>query len=236
MTADSIAARYAGRTVVCAASGPSLAAEDLAAVRGAGLPVFVVNNSWQLAPWADVLVAMDTAWWLHYGAAAVAGFAGARVGWTAASGKLGAQCTAHGMMLPNFGNSGAAAIALAARGRAARVLLLGYDAQAASGGALHWHADHPAPLKNPLLSINRWPQQFERAAVYAKKQGARVINCSRRTALRCFPIQTLEEALRTPNHSGTSGASTSAASGTRTPAVPPRLSATGPGPSITGAT
>jgi hypothetical protein len=230
MTVDGLASRFRGATVVCAASGPSLAAADLDQVRAAGLPLVVVNDTWRMAPWADVLVAMDTAWWRVHGAEVAAQFCGATVGWTAQAPKFGAQFTAWASGMHNFGNSGAAAIALLARGRAACALLLGYDARAGEGGALHWHADHAAPLSNPQLSLGRWPKQFERVAAHAKQAGLRVINCSRRTALRCFERATLEEALRsTPNRSA-SGSSMSAASGGSPPAPPPSGSAIAPGP------
>lgn len=229
MTAERVAVRYAGRTVVCAASGPSLTAGDLELVRQAGIPLVVCNDTWRLAPWAEVLVAMDTAWWLAHGEEAAAKFSGDRVAFTEQAGKFGASCTTHAAMLPAFGNTGAAAVALMARGRAAQVILIGYDAGAGPRGELHWHADHAPPLKNPQTSLCRWPQQFERVGEYAKRQGTRIVNCSRRTALACFERMELEEALRITPRSEPSGFSTSAASGGRTPAGQPSLSATGPG-------
>ena len=47
------------------ASGPSLTKEDVDAVRG--LNVIVINTSYWLAPWADILYACDGHWWdWHY--------------------------------------------------------------------------------------------------------------------------------------------------------------------------
>jgi len=233
---DRLLGRWRGRTVACAASGPSISAEDLQLVRSAGVPLICVNNTWRLAPWADMVVAMDTAWWKHYGAELQAGFAGERVGYTSQAPKFGAGYTVHGTMLHSFGNSGALAVAVAVRGRAERVLLLGFDCLPREDGQMHWHGNHPAPLSNPHMSINRWPQQFERVAKHAREQRVAVINCSRRTALKCFERQTLEEALRTATSSATSGSSTSEASGTRTPARPPGGTDTRPGPSPAAAT
>ena len=233
---DKLLGRWRGRTVVCAASGPSISAEDLEMVRAAGLMLICVNNTWELAPWAEAMVAMDTAWWRAYGKKVEAGFAGERVGFTSQACKFGASFTTYGHVMHNFGNSGAAAIAAAVRGRAARVLLLGYDCLPRDDGQMHWHGNHPAPLSNPHASINRWPAQFERVGKHAREKGVQVINCSRRTALACFERMRLEEALRTATSNGTSGSSTSEASGTRTPAAPPRSSATAPGPLATAAT
>lgn len=235
MTGDGLVGRYAGRTVVCAASGPSLTVDDLDLVRDSGLPLIVVNNTWQLAPWADLLVAMDTAWWRKYGAAAEAGFAGMRLGFTVHATKWGATHTTWGHMLHNFGNSGAAAIAAAVRAEATTVLLIGYDAGAGPSGELHWHQDHAAPLNNPQASIHRWPVQFERVAKHAADRNVRVVNCSRRTALECFERMEFEEALRITRLKRHSGSSTREASGGRTPAGLQSVSATGPGQSTTAA-
>ena len=234
MTADDVANVFRGRTVVCAASGPSLTAEDLEAVRG--LPLVVCNSTWRLAPWADVLVAMDTAWWRQYGSEVAQAFPGYRVGSTSQAVKFGATHSTYGAVFHTFGNSGAMAVAFLARGRAARVILLGYDAGAGPDGKLHWHPDHPKPLNNPQASINRWPQQFDRLAKHCKERGVQVINASRATKLRCWPRMTIEEALRTATSNGTSGSSTSEASGTRMPAAPPSVSATAPGLLATAAT
>src|SRR3546814_7286157 len=68
--------RWDGMTVACIASGPSLTAEDCESIRTAGLPAIVTNNTWQLAPWADVLYAGDYQWWKRYGEECT--FAGSR--------------------------------------------------------------------------------------------------------------------------------------------------------------
>jgi hypothetical protein len=227
---DRLLGRWRGRAVVCAASGPSITAHDLDLVRQAGVPLICVNNTWQLAPWAEAMVAMDTAWWRHYGAEVASGFGGERIGFTAQAVKFGASYSTWSSMVHNFGNSGAAAIAAAVRGRAARVLLLGYDCLPRADGQMHWHGNHPAPLNNPHESIKNWPRQFARVAKHAADHRVLVLNCSRATALDCFDRITLEEALRTATSSVTSGSSTNAASGTRTPAAPPSGTATCPGP------
>lgn len=58
---------FAGETVVCIASGPSLTqaiCDRIGAARAAGLcKVIVVNSSCILAPWADVLYFTDSGWY-----------------------------------------------------------------------------------------------------------------------------------------------------------------------------
>ena len=48
------------------APGPSASAEDAERVRAAGIPLGVIGNAFQLAPWADFLAATDSAWWRKY--------------------------------------------------------------------------------------------------------------------------------------------------------------------------
>lgn len=90
-----------------------------------------------------------------------------------------------------YGNSGAACINLAAQGGARRILLLGYDCQKTDGKA-HWHGDHPRQLGN-ARQIDRWHEKFEQLA--ADLKDVEVINCSRQTALKCWPRANLEDVL-----------------------------------------
>lgn len=92
-----------------------------------------------------------------------------------------------------FVNSGAAAIELAAHAKAPRVTLLGYDMSYAPDGQRHWHEDHTGSGGN-AGGIDIWPRLFERLAPRLK--GVRVVNASRRTALKMFERRTLEEELR----------------------------------------
>ena len=93
------------------------------------------------------------------------------------------------------GNSGYQAIGLAHQFGASRVLLLGYDMQR-TGGKSHWHGDHPKPLGNVAkLLPGQWVKQMDRLALDAAACGLEIINCSRQTALSCFPRTTIKECL-----------------------------------------
>lgn len=91
------------------------------------------------------------------------------------------------------GNSGQQAIGLAHQFGAARVLLLGYDMQR-TGGKAHWHGNHPAPLGN-AGKLAAWPAAMNKLAAVAAGIGLEIINCSRETALTCFPRRELSECL-----------------------------------------
>ncbi|HBO5821564.1 TPA: hypothetical protein L4747_005160 [Pseudomonas aeruginosa] len=171
------------------ASGPSLTADDCETVRAwreeeAGRGVIVTNTTFRLCPWADVLYAMDAAWWRVHGEEAANAFGG----------ELCAPLTFPGVKrirFHHFQNSGAGAASLASFWGARRIILLGYDCQK-TGGRAHWHGDHPAVLGN-AGSVDKWPAQFRQLADHLA--GLDVINCSRETALEAFPRRPLEEVL-----------------------------------------
>lgn len=128
---------------------------------------------------------MDRVWWRQYLEEARQSFTGQLVAPVAG---IHGVCRAK---FPQQLNSGAGAIALAAQLGARRIVLLGYDAQK-TGGAAHWHEDHPAGLGN-AGSVGKWPRQF--AELAKSLAGVEIINASRETALTCWPRMTLEEAL-----------------------------------------
>lgn len=172
----------------CIASGPSLNEEDCEQVRRAGIPTIVTNNTVQLCPWAQVLYAMDRAWWKEY-TELHKDFAGRKC--TAVNcehaERIGFQ---HGK------NSGHGAIALAAKFGARRIILLGYDCQY-TDGKRHWFGDHKKGMAN-ATKLPNWPAGFNRLALQLKKQGVEVINCTRETALTCFKREPLHHALARP--------------------------------------
>lgn len=192
--------RWKGQTVACLASGPSLTAEDCETVRAIGCPVIVTNNTFQLCPWADVVLGFDSAWWRAYGADVARVFGGeklccAPVGTGPGSVAVYGVQSLHGRdwFRPHL-NSGASALALAVVAGAARVLLLGYDCQK-TDGKTHWHGDHERGLSN-ARSIAKWPLRMKNVARLAKERKVRVVNCSRSTALTCFDRRSLEEELK----------------------------------------
>lgn len=207
-------------TAVCIASGPSLTQADCEVVRKAQSDgrcrVIVINSTFVVAPWADVLYAGDFAWWMHYAEQVKRGkwqaFAGER--WTCSSNaKTRLKCQhIQGVQAGGLsknpgtivlgGNSGHATVGLAVEFGARRVVLLGYDMQR-TGNRSHHHGDHPRPLGNG----NNFPTWVRRMGVLAKdaeRRGIEIVNCTRATALTCFKRLALDEAL-TDNGDGNGG-------------------------------
>jgi len=181
--------------VVCIASGSSLTPEDAELVHAwrdqhpAQRKVIVTNTTYQLCPWADALYAMDAPWWKKYFKDVQKSFYGRLF-------SIGNSIDGvEPARIETYQNSGAGALALAARLGAKKVLLLGYDCQH-TGGKKHWHGDHPKGLGN-AGKVKNWPAQFE---LLAKKiTHINVLNCSRSTALTAFPLMELEQALNECN-------------------------------------
>jgi hypothetical protein len=188
---------WPGSTVVCIGSGPSLTQADVDAVRGRA-KVIAVNDAYRLAPWADALYACDAKWWRwHDGAQAFAGekWAMQRPSARWPGVKILRNTGANGLETNPTGlrtgrNSGYQAINLAVHKGARRIILLGYDM---SGGRQHFFGEHPDRTGAPFASCLR---AFATLVEPLQARGIEIVNCTRKTALVCFPLLPLEEALR----------------------------------------
>lgn len=188
-------------TIVVLATGPSLTAEDVGWCRGKA-PVVAVNDAYRLAPWADVLYAADAKWWRqHQG---VPTFRGLRyslhpdsrkileVAVLEHTGDTGIEREPTGLRRGQ--NSGYQAVNVAVHLGARRILLLGFDVSRWPDQSSHFFGDHPRALQvdSPYESFRR---HFATMVKPLQALGVSVVNCSRRTALTCFPCQPLREAL-----------------------------------------
>lgn len=191
-----------GGTIVCIASGPSLTAADVRIVRRwrSAAPdrhVIAVNNCWQLAPWADAVFACNRLYWAEYVERIRAACRSEL--WTSTA----PAATRYGLSLAPIergGGSGCLALRLALYQGAARVVLLGYD-MAPLDGRLHWHPDHGDQAHRiagrEIRMSNPGPAEFRSwiGAFNALASPVPIINCSRHTALTCFPRMSLAAAL-----------------------------------------
>lgn len=187
--------RWAGQTVICVASGPSLTPEDCELCRLSGHQMIVTKMCFRLCPDAAVLWGMDSGFWAHFQKEIDAVFHGAKLTLSAQGARYGATSFYGQTWFRGFGNSGTCAISLAALAGASTVILLAYDCQR-TGGKVHWHGDHPPGFGNGR-SMKTWPAKFKAVGEYAKSKGCRVLNASRETALTCFERMDLEAALDT---------------------------------------
>jgi hypothetical protein len=199
---------WPGRTVVCLASGPSLAEADVDVVKGKA-PVIAVNAAIRLAPWADVFYSGAWEWWTPQAVKDRAWFTGLSVrlalnqgpGWNqmrpgvtpegvivlANTGDDGFETQPTG--IKTYKNSGGAAINVAVHFGATRIILLGYDLQVDRHGRHHFHETGPVRHGSPYADFRR---NIATMVPTLGRLGVEVINCTRSTALTCFPRQALE--------------------------------------------
>ena len=168
------------------------------AVRLADVPAIAINNTFRLAPWADMLYAADTEWWENTPDALK--FAGLKVSVSGGIGPsvLGLRTTGTTGFDPDpeclrtGGNSGYQAVHIAAHAGADRILLCGFNM-----GGVHWHGPHQRPLRTTMASTyESWIDRFATLAkAFSDRGGPQVINCTPGTALHCWPKMDLETAL-----------------------------------------
>lgn len=187
------------RTAVVIATGESVARVDLG--RTVGWPRICVNDAYTLVPKADALYGADHRWWALHHEAVRKTFRGQL--WTCeerAAREFGLQHIAFergpglserpGVIRTGgvLGNSGAQALNLAYLWGARRLVLIGFDFQ---GG--HFFGRHPPRWSSaPLTQLGR---EMHGMAIDFYRLGVEVLNCSDCSALRYWPITTIEAAL-----------------------------------------
>jgi len=198
ITPTAVARVYAGQTIACLGSGPSLCRADVELLVAADVRIIAINDAYTIAPEAAVLYAADEHWWRwHKGAPS---FLGQRVGiepqriaWAGLqvlrnTGRDGLELAPDGLRTGgSAGTSGYQAINLAVHLGAARVLLLGYDLQ-----GRHFFGEHP---NKTVPDFHAARLAFEMLVSPLAALGVSVINCSRATTLTTFRRAALADAL-----------------------------------------
>lgn len=200
---------WRGEVVVCVGGGPSVVPSEIAALEGR-CRVIVVNNAYQLAPFADIAYFADHRWWQDFGHRDHPAFKAFQ----------GQKCTIEntGMlvndasifMLHNYGteglsekqngvntgcNGGFQAMNIAALARPKRIALIGYDMRYV-GGRSHWHKGHPPSGTVPEAHYSSmYARSFATALPALQRLGVEVINCSMGSTVKCFPFLPLSEAV-----------------------------------------
>lgn len=186
-------------TVVCLGSGPSLLQEDVNWAHAKGATIIAVNDAYLYAPFAAALMASDGAWWVHKKPE----FAGLRYSLDPTAARVPGVVVlkntgCDGLELDPAGlktgrNSGAAAVNLAVHFGAKRIILLGYDMDA-DKKRTHFFGHHKFPLRDGS-PYELFRETFKRQVGPLRQLGIDIVNCSRKTALRCFRLAKLEEEL-----------------------------------------
>jgi hypothetical protein len=205
---------WEGETVVIMATGPSLTPLDVNYCKDLAR-VVVINNSIQLAPWADLLYFADIRWYEAH-KEEVRAFQGAKVtiSNTAAARLDNSEIRvvlnddtiskdSNGLCLRANAirtgrNSGHQAINLCYHLGVKRIILLGFDCRTPKAGEnRHWwgtgygwaHEDPPTIYQNNFLP------RFRTLVEPLRSAGVEVINSTPGSALDCWPMVGLVEAL-----------------------------------------
>lgn len=197
---------WPGATIVCLGSGPSLHQDDLLTVQRAPCRVLAISDALRLAPWADVHYAPDDRWWgwharwalrcpvfLRYTLSPRVAFEHPVV--QVINYRSGVQVSDDPALLYTGGHAGFQAPQLARHLGAARIVLLGYDAQPDVGGRHHFFGDHP---DGTHLPYDQWRDVYSVLHRELTARGVTVVNASRSTAITAVPRVSLDEALCDP--------------------------------------
>ena len=176
-------------TFIVCASGQSLTQDDVNYCKGKG-KVIVINNTYQLAPWAYALWACDGVWWKAYPEAMK--FKGRKLSVQNDQVEKITTIDKAGLGLKKVhtgGNGGYQAINWAFLQGAKKIILLGFDMH-----GTHWHGLHERGLNN-CHPFAQWITAFNRMAKDIEKTDTKVINCTPNSALDCFKKQDLRKTI-----------------------------------------
>lgn len=194
--------------MVIIATGPSVTQDDVDRVRRAqasdACRVMAIKESWQRAPWADVLYGCQRQCWDRIDGAK--GFAGLKVCCMPDAAQqypdvhwVEAEIVDNGLSLDparirTGQNSGFQCINLAVLFGASRILLLGFDFKSGQGGQQHWF---PNSARKAITHHNypAWLQAAQTLPPALARAGVTVLNCSPGSALSCFPRSTIAQTL-----------------------------------------
>jgi hypothetical protein len=210
MTPERIERLWPGARCIVAATGPSLTPDVVEECRRAhaagGFRVIAVNDAYRLMPWADALYACDSAWWKHHLGTDFSGVkwsthhkdgndkldVAREYGVRIVNGKSAKGFSSDPGMIHYGMNSGFQAVNLAILLGAVTIVLVGFNLQHVDGKK-HFFGDHPRRLQR-AVKYERFALPFEYASKHMPT-GVTILNATPRSALKCFPVVRLVDAL-----------------------------------------
>jgi hypothetical protein len=197
---------WEGETVVIIGGGPSLTRDDVEYCRGKAR-IIAINNTYLLAPWADIVYFADARWYSwHKTRAEFKALPGPLV--TIENGGLPkADARVHCLRvgrpqglstkpdtLHTGSNSGFQSVNLCYLAGVRRIVLLGFDMRAVNKRT-HWHPGHPVRTPETVYARLMVPR-MKTALPQLHAAGIEVINATPGSALRLFKMGTLQNALK----------------------------------------
>jgi hypothetical protein len=191
---------WQGHTVFILGCGPSLRGFDPTHIRGLG-PVIVINDSFELIPYADCLYFCDRKWWISREEKVRRTFHGSCMVTLESqiTGVHALRCSGQDGLeldptaLRTGSNSGYQAINLAVHFGAKKIILLGYDMRV-DGHQMHWNIrperQQPTTFQQTLNVMNAY---FPTLKEPLEQLGITVINANPLSWLKVWPQQPLHE-------------------------------------------
>lgn len=206
---------WPGEPCFLLAGGASLRGFDAEQLRGKGR-VITINDSWRLAPWADIFYFCDGSWWAEQSklnrvainqplcfydllgddrwvtcslSKALRFDQHPTVRHLQITGEDGLETNPSG--LRHGSSAGYQAINLAYHFGVKRIVLLGYDMKPDAQGRTHWH-DEPRPKHMAQIMGSAMLPWFKTLVEPLRMAGVEVVNCSEQSALKCWPIRALD--------------------------------------------
>lgn len=203
---------WSDEVCVIVASGPSVM-HSLSDLAQCDAKIIAINDSWELAPWADMLYACDYAWWKNVGG--LPGYTGIKVcgDARAASEDWDANCVrvlSHDLLVfdepgtvgRGGGTSAFQALNIAVQAGCRRIVLLGVDCDISQG--LHWHGAHPKGLSNPTQKLaDQWRKALDNVAPILRQKNISVVNASPASTLTAYEKMPFNHALSAGLHETT---------------------------------
>ncbi|MGB3042456.1 MAG: hypothetical protein WBB98_04650 [Xanthobacteraceae bacterium] len=164
--------------------------------------IIVINDSWKLAPWADLLYACDAEWWERskpeFAGLKVSGLGGGdhQVEIVRDSGGrwLNRMVFDRVGVIGAGGNSGFQALNLAVQIGATDIALVGFDMRVDRG--IHWHGAHPRGNNPRASAVETWRAHLDNVSADLEQHGISVVNCSAVSALTQYRKVGLREWLK----------------------------------------
>jgi hypothetical protein len=166
--------------------------------------VIGINVAYLIGDWIDILFYGDVGFFLKHqeGLAKFPGIkaschpSAAKISWVKylpRDSKHNKGISDNPKMTSWNGNSGAAAISVAANAGAKRIILLGFDMKLSDSKVQHWHNvykrnwNDPNRKKPVHLPFDRHLRGFDQIAKDAKRRGIEILNCCPDSAIKEFP-------------------------------------------------
>lgn len=173
--------------------------------------VIGVNASYLIGNWIDFVFFGDKGFLLAH-QAALASFQGVKVSCHPRTNEIdwikflprdknhASGISTNPMKVSWNGNSGAAAISLAAHTGVKRIILLGFDMKLGAGNRQHWHDVYGRGIsmderRRRKLPFHKHLRGFPVIAKDAKRMGIEILNANMDSAIECFPKVTVKELL-----------------------------------------